>query len=479
MEQLPGTARVYDAAPVSLGDGGLLGAAVAEHQPLMNAAREAAIADTTGLVKNRQAVEAEHLGDDLPGTYNDYLAAADEVRRQDVAPLYGASDKIPVDLTAHPDLLNHYILGNDFARFLSKDMYASGVSPGNSAEADRFLVDRAQAVSAAREAVKGLDRRQVGLDAYDSSYTKALLDHAADNNLDLSIPRPLIIRYVDDLNANRPDYTKQITKLAPNPVNDATRVADMTSRAMQEISPEYADAQQMYAKRSLPKNRAALAQTVFKSGTKNTKLGEQVTDDFIERNRDYAQRAIDAGLDDDMKPLTRHVLNEKILNDSNGDPTLIPSSILKNIDHNVRPRFEDIYGIKPVDAWIRDTTERAELHDNRRGLVNKGLATGGGDIKPSTVMRHGFMAAADHVYRSIVHWNTDKRMAEFLQLHPEKAIAHIEEYMLKHPEGKLPDYEKYLNSVLGSYVGGGEHPEVAADPVHSLKWDYDQPTNGG
>ena len=281
LSQLTGpNVRTYNADPTALGAGGILGNIARAYPKFTPDIRNAARENIAKIGEASQGLAQQELGfRALPGTYNDYLAAADGARRQAVAPLYEAADKIPVDLTAHPDLLNHYVVANDFANFLNKARNSAAADPVATNEANRFLANRAQAVSAAENSVRGLDPRQVGGDTYRRIYNDTLTSHAADNNLDLSVPRPLISNYIDDLNANRPDYTKQITRLTANPVNDATRIADMTSRAIQEISPEYAAAQQMYAKMSTPVNQAALARTFPKRGG-TEKLDSEVTSRF-------------------------------------------------------------------------------------------------------------------------------------------------------------------------------------------------------
>lgn len=469
LQELPGTARVYDAAPVYLGDRGLLGAAVAQHQPLRTAAREMAVADTADLVKSGQAIEAKHLGDTLPGSLSDFIDSGKAHRSEVTKPLYDVADNASIDLAAHPDLLKHYVLGSDYAKYLVKA--ASDAPPSRVRDINRFLDNRAGLLIAGNDAVKSYRNVPISGQELDDVYNAAINKHIARSGADLSLPRPLVRGYLDDLTVGRPPISREYSKLESNTLDKVDRLVDDTKRAIGDVSPEDRAAQQAYRELSIPLNQADLAQSLEKGGGAN-RIDDVATDEYIAANAKLREAAEAAGLPDNSKELTRYVLNKAVRKKVQLDPSKTPQAILDTVNDVVRPRLNAVYDSESVDNLMRDATEHAQLINNRRGLVNKGLATGGGDIKPSSVLKHGFFTAVDHVYRTLVHGSTDKHMAEFLQLHPEKAIAHIQEYMLKHPEGKLPDYEKYLNSVLGSYVGGGEHPEVAADPAHSLKWDY-------
>lgn len=495
LKELPGTARVYDVAPVSLGDRGLLGAAVAQHQPLMNAAREAAVADTAGLVERGQAIrpkywskaaaddtaklaeseqvlEDDHLKDSVPGSLGDFIDSAEAHRSEATKPLYDIADNASINLAGHPDLLKHLVLDNDYARYLAKSASNPVTDVVDAKNINRFLENRSGVVNAGNDAVKSYRNVPIPDQELRDIHSAAINDHIARSGADFSLPRPLVRGYLDDLVANRPPISRAYSKLEPNPYDKVDRLVDSVKRAISEVTPEDRAAQQAYRKLSVPLNEADLAQSIEKSGG-SKRADSLATREYIAALDKLRAAAKAEGLPDNSRLLTGFTLDEAIQKKARHDAIEIPQAIVDKVRGELKTRADAVYGDKLVDARLSDATEIAQEIDNRRGLVNMGVAKGGGDVKPSTVMRHGFMAVADHIYRSIVHGGTDKRMAEFLQLHPEKAIAHIEEYMLKHPEGKLPDYEKYLNSVLGSYVGGGEHPEVAADPVHSLKWDYD------
>ena len=464
LSQLSGNARTYNADPTALGAGGILGNIARAYPQFRPEIRNTARENIAKIGEASQGLAQQELGfRALPGTYDDYLAAADEARRQAVAPLYEAADKIPVDLTAHPDLLHHYVIGDEFAHFLNKARNSATVDPAARDEANRFLANRAQAVSAAENSVRGLDSRQVGRDTYNRIYNDTLTSHVADNNLDLSVPRPLISNYIDDLNANRPDYTKQITRLTANPVNDATRVADMTSRAIQEISPEYAAAQQMYANMSTPQNQAALAQTFTKRGSAE-KLDSQVTKDFIDRNRDYAQRATDAGLADDSGPLTGYVLNEKILNASNGDPALTPSAILKTINPNVRPRLEDVFGQDKVSNLLNKAQRNDQLISDNMGLSRIGHPDTGGTGRMIHTDPTGYaLHKAVEISKKAVNTKEAQALMDFLQSNPEIAIKHISDYLKKFPNGTQEGYLKYLSAVAGNIAGQVPPTDIDTD----------------
>lgn len=465
LSQLGNNARVYDTNPTTLGASGLLKGTASSSRKLLDNVRNNAISDIDSIIGDSQGLTAKHLGETLPGDYDDYISTAKNAKIQTTAPLYAISDKTPVDLASHPELLNHYVLKNDFANYL-KGQLNDVTDPMKIININKFLNNRDHVVNASKQVINAISENPENAEALSNAYGKIINNHIADNNLDLSIPNHLIQDYVDDAVRNRPPISQEYTRLTQNPVNDATRLADTTSRAIQQISPEYANAQQTFARLSIPENQATLAQTLTKGGIENTKLDSQVTRDFIERNQNLAQRAAEAGLPNNMRPLTRYVLDENINKAVQRDTQKYPQAILDTIDNRVQPRLESVYGQEPVSNLIKDATNNAQYLANRTNLANLGLGNNQNDglgleflhkISPKLKTAVGY---GTRLLRSANAIN-NRAVVDFLQRNPEEARALMQEYLARNPGGDLNGYARYISAIMGNFAGGR-----AADSVY-------------
>lgn len=471
LSELSDNARVYDVDPTALGGGGILSNIARVYPQLTPTIRNTAAEDIANIGAASQGLTQQYLGDTLHGKYTEFENAANNVKRQAATQLYGDAAKVPIDLSSHPDLLDHYIAGNDFSDFLNKARSSASISPATSARAERFLANRAQATSAAEDAVRGLDPEQIGDDNYNKIYKEALSNHIANNNLNLTLPNHLIQDYIDDVARNRPSVSQQYTRLNQNPVNDATLLADTTSRALEQVSPEYARAQEAYRTMSIPSNQAGVARNLTTPGTQGTRLDSEIADDFIARNAELVQRAQAAGVPDYSRPLNRYVLDESILKSSGGDPAKTPSAILKTIDPFVKPRLESVFGEEPINNLV-DAAKRSNQYINNRGVLSSTGTPNDGNTG-TMVDLPIFIRNLDKAFGWAQNFALQKRdtaLMNFLQQRPQEALAHINEYARKYPNGTQEGFRKYINSAIANYSAAST-PATYVDPGDTPHWD--------
>lgn len=453
---LGANARTYDIDPAALGAGGVLSNLGRTYPKFAPIIRNAAADDMANIGETSKGLTEKYLGPSLPTSYRSVIEDAKNTRSRVAAPLYRESDSVPVDLAAHPDLLNNYVLTDDFKNYLTRSNQAN---PVNKRNINRFLANRDSVVKAGDEVLKAVKDVPINDADLHTLYGDTIQGHIARNNLDLSLPPTIIQDYIDHVAANRAPYAQTFTRLAPNPVNDAARLANTTSKAMQEISPEYAAAQQAWAQQSIPKDQAELARNIFQTGdTGGTgsakRLDSEVTDEFLKHNQELRDAAKAANLPDNSRPLTRFVLDEAINKTAGRNAGKVPSAILNNINTTVEPRFSAVFGKEPVANLIKEAQANDQLIKNRAGLARLGYPDDGDTGKMFYHRAHpDVLKILTNELKRIFLETKDKALLEVLQQDPQKTIASIQQFMKKNPNGTIADYRRYLASLTGNLGG--------------------------
>lgn len=467
--------RVYDVDPIALGSKGLLNTISRTYPNLGADIRSNALSDINKLSSASNVLTEKYLGDTLPGSFSDYINKASKVRSDITKPLYETAQNANIDLSAHPELLGHYVLGHDFTNYLNRELPNLNPDRATIRDIARFLDNRKELLHSGNDMLAKLGvynkKKYINGEELNRLYANTIDKHIAFNKPDLSLPRPLIRGYLDELTANRPDISRMYSRLEPNAVDDITRLVDATKRAIQEVSPEDAIAQQTYKNLSLPLNQADLARTLTKTGTQD-KLSSEVTSDYINANNELRKGLSNAKLTDNSRPLSRFVLDEAITNAIKNDKVKTPKAILSTIDSNIKPRLEAVFGTEPIDKLLNEAKINEDLINNRTGLTKIGFSSNDPthvDIPhyPS-LYRITYDKVAD-IYRNLIGQKTNKSLANFLHKNPTDAINLINEYTKINPAAKLDDYNEYINASLGNLFGESINPSYTDNS--KLKWD--------
>lgn len=461
LSQLGNNARVYDANPTTLGAAGLLKDAATSSQALADNVRNTAISDIAKISKDSQELTGRHLGETLPSTYSELETQLNSARGKAAAPLYEAADKTRIDLAAHPDLMDNFVLGNRFADYLAGKR---GQVLGNAATTrniDNFIARRNDILNAGDRAIKSIDTSTLTDDMLNDVHRGAIKRHIAANNVDLSLPRPLVRGYLDELaeSLDPQKTTKSISEafqtLEPDIPNSVDRFINNSKQAIQAVNPADAAAQAEYARMSLPLNQMDWARNLTKGGTQ-TKLGSEVTDAYIASNNNLRNNLAQAGLPDKSRPLTRYVLDEHINNAAGRDPQAHSQAILDTISREVQPRLESVYGAAPVQSLVKDAANNAQLLENRTNLANLNLGNREADgtllelLHALSPGAHTAVGTASRFARQL-NSGTNNALVDFLQRDPETARAAITDYIKKNPGGDIEGFYKYISALMGRY----------------------------
>lgn len=483
LSKLNGISRTYDVDPVALGSKGLLSTIAKTYPKLASDIRNTATDDISRIGKESASLTNKYLGETLPASYSDYIKQAADERSRIASPLYEQAKNSYINIGSHPELLNHYVLGADFNNYLNRQLPNLQSEQGTIRDIIKFIDQRNQVLDVGKKALKSVNTNELSNDELNNLHASAISDYLSNTKEPLTLSRKLIRSYLDERSSSRPDISREYRRLEPNTSDDITRLIDSTKRAIQEVSPEDAAAQQAYRDYSIPVNQADLARTLTRNGTQD-KLASEVTNDYIEANNKLREAASNAGLPDNSRPLTRYVLDEAINTTSKDDVSRTPSSILSTINSNVRPRLESVFDSDSVNNLLQEARNNEQLINNRRDLTK--LGAGGSDPTHvdlphyPTLHRIVYDRVAD-IYRNLIGRGSNTALVDFLHKNPMDAIDDITNFVKKNPTATLQDYQSYMNSVLGNLTGetisktphDDEYPKW--DPIHRRAyWDVDK-----
>lgn len=478
LAQLSGNARTYDVDPTALGSGGILSNLGRVYPKFTPTIRNTAAKDIKDIGAASQGLTKQYLGDTLPSTYTDFETQLDNARTKVTAPLYDAANQTNVDLSRHPYLMHNFVLGDNFSQYLTNKLGDVVGDRPLTRNIQNFLNNRESALNAGAQAENVGIRKYLPDDMLNDIYHGAINRHITANNLDLSLPRPLVRGYLDELQETIPpeqaskNIQQTFQSLEPDSPNSVERFINNSKQAIQAVNPADAAAQAEYARMSEPLNQVDWARNLTREGTQ-TKLGSEVTDDYISRNNHIRNALADSALKDNSRPLTRYVLDEKVLDASKGEPGLTPSAILNTVDPMVRPRLESVFGQEPVNNLIRDAKINNQLISNRTGLSRIGYPDDGstGKMIYSSPTKY-VLDKGIGIYKNLIDSKKDKVLMDFLQQNPSESIAHITNYLQRFPNGTQEGFRKYINSAVGNLSGQAIAPTFV-DPQTIPHWDTD------